>query len=205
MAVIRREDKEIIHHLSLLAALFGAIVGGFLVLHFHTQAHSRLESETTAVQTQRTLSRLADNLSAEEASLAQTALSQVKPEFNPTATDNQPQESIWIGLSQWSLWSICAGAAVFGSIAGYLSLWGAGWLGASLTYWLIRLLYRVIRSVAPNCAAAQRLIVPDTETNTRCAFQRNQDRLLPTLIKLFMLLFMALSVLAVVVWYLISL
>jgi hypothetical protein len=38
-----------------------------------------------------------------------------------------------------------------------------------------------------------------------CTFQRDQNRLLPTLVKLFMLLAMALSVLAIVVWNLTAL
>ncbi len=202
MSLIRREDKEIIHNLSLLGALFGAVVGGFLVLHFHQKALLQVDSESAVVQTQRSLVQLTSNLTSEEASVAQAAISQVNPDFQPEVPEDPSETSFWVTLSPWSVRGLCAGAAAVGGIAGYLSLWGAGWVGALLTYKLIRLVYRVIRTVAPNCAAGRRSAVPSGPV---CTFQRDQNRLLPTLIKLFMLLTMALSVLAVVVWYLISL
>ncbi|NLK41517.1 MAG: hypothetical protein GX298_05635 [Planctomycetes bacterium] len=202
MSVIRREDKEIIHNLSLLGALFGAVVGGFLVLYSHKQANHRIDSKAATAQTQQALVQLTSNLTTEEASVAQAALSQVNPDFQPDIPDVSSEKSFWVDLSPWSLRGLCAGAAMVGSVAGYVSLWGAGWLGAILTYKLIRLIYRVIRAVAPNCAAAQRLATP---SGTVCTYQRDQNRLLPTLVKLFMLLTMALSVLAVVIWHLISL
>lgn len=203
MTTIRREDKEIIHNLSLLGMLFGAIVGGFLTLHFHKQAHIRQDAWTDAEQTHSSLVRLSVNLTAEEASVAQAAIGQVQTTDPQSETEGTPaSKSIWIGLPQWGLWGICAGTALIGAGTGYLSLWGAGWLGSLLTYWLIRVTYRLIRKTAPECTAAQRSSAP---TGTVSTFQRDQNRLLPTLIKLFMLLAMVLSVLAIVVWYLTSL
>lgn len=202
MAVIRREDKEIIHNLSLLGMLFGAFVGGFLTLHFHRQAQFQDETTMAAVQTHTSLVRLSSNLSAEEVSVAKAAIGQVQAEAEPAPEAPQAQKKFWLGLPRWGLWGICAGAALAGAGTGYLSLWGAGWLGSILTYWLIRGTYRLIRKTAPECSAATR--VP-AATGSICTFQREQNRLLPTLIKLFMLLTMALSVLAVVVWYLTSL
>ena len=202
MATIRREDKEIIHNLSLLGMLFGAIVGGFLTLHFHKQAHLRQDAETVVAQTHSTLVRLTSNLTAQEVSVARAAIGQVQPDVRPDAKVVREEKSLWIGLPQWGLWGICAGAALIGGGAGYLSLWGAGWLGSALTYWLIRIIYRLIRKTAPDCPAARRNTTPVARA---CTFQRDQNRLLPTLIKLFMLLAMALSVLAVVVWNLTAL
>lgn len=201
MAIIRREDKEIIHHLSLLGAMFGAVVSGFLVLHFHARAHQQLDTEAVALRTRQSLIQLTSSLTDEEATVAQTAISQVQPDFQPDTTSLQNEESFWLRLPQWGLWGLCGGAALGGGVAGYLSLWVAGWVGAIATYWLIRLVYRVIRAVAPNCAAARR----PSGAAASGAFQRDQNRMLPTLIKLFMLLLMALSVLAVVVWNLIAL
>jgi hypothetical protein len=202
MATIRREDKEIIHNLSLLGMLFGAIIGGFLTLHFHKQAHLRRDAETVVAQTQSSLVRLTSNLTAQEVSVAQAAIGQVQPDVRPDAEEVREEKSLWIGLSEWSLWGICAGTALIGGGVGYLSLWGAGWLGSVLTYWLIRIIYHLIRKTSPDCPAARRNTSP---TATAKTFQRDQNRLLPTLIKLVMLLVMALSVLAVVVWNLTAL
>lgn len=199
MATIRREDKEIIHNLSLLGMLFGAFVGGFLTLHFDKQAHLRLNDEAIAAQTHSSLVRLSSNLTEKEASLAQAAIGQVETDVDPVSDEITSEKSFWVTLPQWGLWSICAGAALAGGSAGYLTLWGAGWLGSLLTYWIIRIIYGQIRTVAPTCAAAHR---PALQTRTDCTFQRDQNRFLPTLIKLFMLLTMALSALAVVVWQL---
>jgi len=200
MPTIRREDKEIIHNLSLLGMLFGAIVGGFLVLHSHRQAQTRYDAETAAVKTQSSLVRLSSNLTDEEVSVAQAAIGQVATDAEAAPDDGSPVEKpFWIDLSQWGLWGICGAAALAGGGAGYLSLWGTGWLGSLLTYWLIRFIYRLIRKIAPKCSAAQR---PSATAETVCPYQRDDGRLLPTLVKLFMLLAMALGVLAVVVWQL---
>ncbi len=203
MSTIRREDKEIIHNLSLLGMLFGALVGGFLVLHFNKQAHIRMNAETAALETHSSLVKLSSNLTAQEASVAQAAIGQVQPEFQTDQECPQSSEkSFLIGLPQWGLWGICGGAALTGAAIGYGALWGAGWLGSMLTYWVIRLVYRMIRTTAPECTAALR---PTTTTGNICTFQRDQNRVLPTLIKLFMLLTTVLGVLAIVVWYLTSL
>lgn len=202
MATIRREDKEIIHNLSLLGMLFGAIVGGFLTLHFHKQAHIRRDAETAAAQTHTSLVRLSSNLTAQEVSVTQAAIGQVQPDEHADREEADTEKSVWVDLSKWGLWGICAGTALIGGGVGYLSLWGAGWFGSVLTYWLIRVIYRLIRKTVPDCPAANRSV---TQAAAACTFQRDQNRLLPTLIKLFMLLVMALSVLAVVVWNLTAL
>lgn len=199
MATIRREDKEIVHNLSLLGMLFGVFVGGFLVLNWNKQAHLRLEAEAAAAQTHSSLVRLSGNLTDKEVSLAQVAMGQVDAEVLPEQTEEGPGENFWSALSEWKLWSICAGAAMAGGITGYLTFWGAGWLGALLTYWTIRAIYGQIRTIAPNCPAASRPTLTAGNTST---FQRDQNRILPTLIKLFMLLAIVLSVLAVIVWQL---
>lgn len=201
MPTIRREDKEIIHNLSLLGMLFGAIVGGFLVLHSHRQAQGRYDIETAAVQTHSSLERLSSNLTAAEISVAQAAMGQVVGTDAEAAPDgvNPVEKSFWIDLPQWGLWGICGAAALAGAGTGYLSLWGAGWFGSLLTYWLIRVIYRVIRKTAPDSIAAQR---PLSTAGMLESYQRDEGRLLPTLVKLFMLLAMALGVLAIVVWQL---
>lgn len=199
MVEIRREDREIIHNLSLLGMLFGAFVGGFLALHFHRQAHFQRDAAAAAAQTQNSLVRLSSNLSEEEVSVTQAAIGQVGTDVESVYDDNQTKKSFWIGLPQWGLWGLCAGAALAGAGTGYVSLWGTGWLGSVLTYWLIRIIYRLIRKTAPECRVAKS---PLASTGTNYLYQRDDTRLLPTLIKLFMLLTMALGVLAAVVWQL---
>jgi hypothetical protein len=181
--------------------LFGAFVGGFLMMHCHKQAHLRLDAETAAVQTHNSLLRLSSSLSAEEVLVANAAIGQVSPDIEAMADADIHEGNFWTNLPRWGFWGVCGGAILVGGGAGYLSLWGAGWLGSLLTYWTIRGVYRVIRKTAPDCRAAQLKTVP---AGASASFQREQNRLLPTLIKLVMLLLMALSVLAIVVWQLIG-
>ena len=70
MALIRQEDKEIIHNLALLGMLFGAVVGGFLVLNLNNRAYSCLEQKEDADYTESSLVRLSSNLNEKEASIA---------------------------------------------------------------------------------------------------------------------------------------
>ena len=202
MATIRREDKEIIQNLSLLGMLFGAVVGCFLILHFNKQAHLKLNDQAAAAQTHNSLVRLSSNLTEQEASLAEAAIGQVGAAIEPAPEELTLEKSFWTTLSPLGMWSVCASGALVGGGLGYLTLWGGSWLGSLLTYWMIRIIYSRIRTIAPACAAARRTI---PSNKNLCAFQRDQNRLLPTLIKLFMLLAITLSILAIVVWQLTAL
>jgi len=199
MATIRREDKEIIHNLSLLGMVFGAVVGCVLVLHFNKQAHLQLDDQAAAAQTHNSLVRLSSNLTEQEASLAEAAIGQVGAAIEPAPEELTLEKSFWITLSPWGMWGICAGGALVGGGLGYLTLWGGSWLGSLLTYWMIRIIYSRIRTIAPACAAARRTI---PSNKNLWAVQRDQNRLLPTRIKLFMLLAITLSIVAIVVWQL---
>jgi hypothetical protein len=202
MATIRREDKEIIQNLSLLGMLFGAVVGCFLILHFNKQAHLQLDDQAAAAQTHSSLVRLSSNLTEQEASLAEAAIGQVGAAIEPAPEAMTLEKSFWVTLSPWGMWSICAGGALVGGSFGYLTLWGGSWLGSLLTYWMIRIIYSRIRTIAPACAAARRTLPSEKNLSM---FQRDQNRLLPTLIKLFILLAITLSILALVVWQLTAL
>jgi len=199
MPIIRREDKEIIQNLALLGMLFGAFVGVFLTLHIDRQAKQRQIAQTAAVQTQTSLVRLSSSLATEEMQLAQAALDKVHDEETPAILSDTADVDFWLNLPRWKLWGICAGTGLVGGTAGFFTLWGAGWLGSVWTYWLIRRIYGVIRTAAPDCAAARRTVSPK---GADCPFQRDHNRLLPTLIKLCMLLLTVLGVLAIVVWHL---
>lgn len=199
MPIIRREDKEIIQNLALLGMLFGAVVGGFLILHIDRQAHQQLDEQATATQTQNSLVRLSSNLPADEMKLAQAALDKMQDDDALPTPSETGNTNFWVSLPRWKLWGICAAGGAAGGVTGFFSLWGAGWLGSVWTYWVIRKLYSLLRTVAPDCKAVQRRTSP---TGAECPFQRENNRLLPTLIKLFMLLLTVLGVLAVVVWHL---
>lgn len=199
MPIIRREDKEIIQNLALLGMLFGAFVGVFLTLHIDRKAKQRQLAQTTAVQTQSSLVRLNSSLPTEEMQLAQAALGKLQDEDTPDIESETIDSNFWLSLPRWKLWGICAGAGLAGGATGFFTLWGAGWLGSVWTYWLIRRIYGVIRTTAPDCAAARRAVSPK---GAECPFQRDNNRLLPTLIKLCMLLLTVLGVLAIAVWHL---
>lgn len=202
MPMIRREDKEIIQNLALLGMLFGVFLGVFLTLHIDRKARQRQDVQTTTAHTQSSLVRLSNSLPTEEIQLAQAALGEIQDEETTEIASQMTRSNFWAKLPHWKLWAICAGAGLVGGTAGFLTLWGAGWLGAVWTYWVIRKIYGVIRTAAPDCSAARR---NGNSRGADCPFQRDNNRLLPTLIKLCMLLMTVLGVLAIVMWHLTAL
>ena len=202
---IRREDKEFIQALSVLGAVFGAVLGVVLTMHFSDRAHETYNEQTEDTQTQAALAKLKTTVVNPNNPIAdENILDQVEKHFEETPTPKPAttKESFWVRLSRISLLGLCTGACVTGAIAGYSSLWVIGWVGSFIVLYTIRLLYLMIRVAAPNSAAARVTGNINKQVNCTGQFQRDDGRVLPVIVKLFFLLLVVLGILSAVVWHL---
>ena len=200
--LIRREDRELIHNLALLGALFGACVCVFLAVHLSREAHEQYKEHSEYRETNAALAKLSSTtISPEKPLVDEDILQRVQEHIQQKQpVEEKPHEkSFWVGLPQWGFWSICAGGCVVGAIAGFLGIWMTGWAGSVFVYGFIRVLYKVIRKVAPQSAAAK-LCQQSSHQTDHLAFERSRERIFPSLVKLSFLLLLALGVLAIVVW-----
>ena len=199
--LIRREDKELIHNLALLGAFFGACLCVFLTVHMSNKAHEQHKENNEYQETNAAIAKLSSSsASPEKPVVDENILQQVQEHIQQEQPDNEAaKKSFWIELPQWGFWGICAGGGLVGAIAGFSGIWVSGWTGSVILYGLIRLFYKIIRKIAPNSAAAKLTQRSSSQTDHQ-AFERSQERIFPTLVKLTFILLGALGALAIVMW-----
>lgn len=201
---IRREDKELIHNLAVLGALLGACLGVFAMVHLSGKAHEQSQKHNEYQQTHAALAKLSSPKGVPgELVVDQTIIKQMQDQIQqeePEAVETP--KSFWLGLPQWGFWGICGISGVGGAVAGFSTIWLTGWTGSAIIYYFIRLLYKVIRKVAPNSNVAKSF-APNQQIQTSgySTIQRDENRVLPTVVKLLFLLLLVLGVLGVVVWH----
>ena len=198
---IRREDKEFIQALSVLGAIFGACIGIIAVMHFSDRAHETYSEQTEYTQTQAALTKLKATVVNPNNPIAdENVLDQVEKHLEQTpAPAPEVKKSFWVDLSRVGYLGLCTGACAVGAIAGYGSLWLFGWTGSLIVLYTIRLLYLMIRAAAPNAVVVKKSGKPITQGGG--AYQRDDGRILPVLVKLFFLLLVILGILSAVVWH----
>jgi len=199
---IRREDKELIHNLAVLGALLGACLGVFLMVHFSNRAHEKEREYTEYRQAHAALAKLsAPEGIPGELVVDQAVIKQMQEQMRATDPEvvDHPQ-NLWLRLPRWGFWGICGAMGIIGAATGFSTIWLTGWVGSLFIYYFIRSLYKIIRKVAPNSAAA-RSVNSQFQTG-HSAIQRDEKRILPMVIKLVFLLMLVLTVLGAVVWHL---
>ncbi|HOK97078.1 MAG TPA: hypothetical protein PKW71_13245, partial [Anaerohalosphaeraceae bacterium] len=96
----------------------------------------------------------------------------------------------------------CGGSGAAGAVGGYAAIWLTGWVGSYAVYHFIRLLYKALRVAVPSRVSVKPLPVnKPTVTSGGIMYQRDDNRLLPTVVKLTFLLLFVLGVLAAIVGY----
>jgi hypothetical protein len=205
MIPIRREDKEFIQALCVLGAIFGACLGVILVMHFSDRAHETHTQQTEYTQTQAALVKLQTTVVNPSNPIAnENVLDQVQKQLKETpAPAPVVEKNFWVRISRVNYLGLCTGACIVGAVAGYSSLWLVGWVGTIIVLYTIRLLYLMIRVTVPNTSAAKRSMNAMGQNNPPAsAYQRDDGRILPVLVKLFFLLLVILGILSGVVWHL---
>lgn len=202
---IRREDKEFIHSLSILGAMLGTCIGGFMVMHLSDRAHTRYAEESEQQQTHAALLKLSTATVTPNNPIAnKDVLEQVQQQINTENRQAEPDKGFWLTLPRWKLWALAGGGGLAGAVTGFSAIRLTGLLGSLLIFHFLRLLYAAIRRYAPNSAAAQTLQTKTDESGSEI-YQRNDQRVLPMIVKLLFFLLLTLILLTVVVWYLTSL
>lgn len=201
---IRREDKELIHNLAVLGALLGACLGVYAVVHIANQAREENVLQSEYRQTHAALSKLSTpegipgELVVDQAIIKQMQ-DQIKTE-QPEAVNEK--ESFWLRLPRWGMWGICGVCGIAGAVTGFGTIWLTGWTGSLIIYYFIRVLYKLIRKVAPNSAAAKSFTAQQKPPEPgQMTIQRDDHRVLPMVVKLLFLLLLVLGVLGLVVWH----
>lgn len=204
---IRREDKEFIQSLSLLGALFGACIGVFAVIHLSDRARETHTEQTEYTQTQAALLKFKTTVVNPSNPISDdNILSQVQQHApQGPAPAAAPQQNFWLRIPRWGYIGLCGGGCVAGAIAGYSSIRLVGWVGSIFVFYLIRGMYKAIGKVAPNSPAVKNTSGSGNTQTYTGQYQRNEERILPTLVKLFFLLAFILAILAAVVWHLTAL
>ena len=204
MMSIRREDKELIHNLAVLGALLGACLAVFATAHLSNRAHEQNQRHTEYQQTHAALAKLSSPKGVPgELVVDQTIIKQMQEQIQleqPEAAADT-QQSLWLRIPRWGFIGICGVSCIAGAIAGFSSVWLTGWAGSVIVFYFIRLLYKSIRKVAPNSATAKSISANQAKESGVPTFQRDDNRILPVVVKLLFLLLLVLSVLGVVVWH----
>jgi hypothetical protein len=200
---IRREDKEFIQALSLFGALLGACIGVFLVVHVSNQAREQHFEQNEYEQNNAALLKLSSTVVDPGNPIAdENVLTQVQQQIDQTpAPKTVPEKSFLTGIPRWGYLGICGGSGILGALGGYYGTWITGWCGTIFICYLIRILYGIIRRTAPNYAVKINL-QPVSGQQGQLQVQREDGRMLPTMVKLFALLLFVLGTLAAVVWHL---
>ena len=201
---IRREDKELIHNLAVLGALLGACLAVFVTAHLSNRAHEQNQRHTEYQQTHAALAKLSSPKGVPgELVVDQTIIKQMQEQIQleqPEAAADV-QQSFWLRIPHWGFIGICGVSCIGGAIAGFSSIWLTGWIGSVIVYFFIRLLYKLVRKVAPNSATAMSISASQSKGVGVAAFQRDDNRILPMVVKLVFLLLLVLGVLGAVVWH----
>ncbi len=201
---IRREDKELIYNLGILGSLVGACLGVFLTVHLSNRAHEQHQKQSEIQQTNEAIVKLSSaTINPEMPALDQSLLKQVQEQMQQEQPDvpKNADQSFWLRIPRWGFLSLCGASGIAGVIAGFSTVWVTCWSGSVFTYYFIRLIYKAIRKVAPNSKIAQEPTPKKVTTVGSSVFQRNENRILPVVIKLIFLLILVLSVLGIVVWH----
>ena len=201
---IRREDKEFIQSLSLLGALLGACVGVFVIVQISNEAQKQHFEKNEYAETHAALLKLSSTAVNPNNPIAdKNVLNQVQQQIEqtPVPAEHHSEVSFWSRVPRWGYLGLCGGAGIMGAMGGYYSTWVIGCCGTIFVCYIIRLLYQVVRRVAPSYAATINL-QPVSKGGDAAVIQihREEGRMLPTLVKLLFLITFLLAILAAVVW-----
>ncbi|MBP8605397.1 MAG: hypothetical protein KBI46_06120 [Phycisphaerae bacterium] len=201
---IRHEDKEFIQSLSLFGALLGACLGAFAVVHLSDRARQDYARQSQTYQEQAALLKLNQTLfkSTVKPLVDEELIDRAEEHIAGPEPAAAPVKGFWLTIPRWGYWGLCGVSGAAGAVGGYAAVWLTGWTGSCVVYHFIRLLYKALRVAVPSRVSVKPLPVnKPTVTSGGIMYQRDDNRLLPTVVKLTFLLLFVLGVLAAIVGY----
>lgn len=197
---IRREDKEAVRCMAFVGAVLGACLGPVLILNQSRQAHEKLKQHQQFLDINASVLKIDNSpVTLDQLGLSTAAVGGVLTQLQQTESEIQElEQNFWVNLPQLTLIGMCVISSVCGVVAGYHVIWLLAWTGSLAVYKFIRAIYKLHWLLGGEKPAEQVEEDDSTETKSR----RNANRILPTVIKLVLLLIIAILTLAFVVYYL---
>jgi hypothetical protein len=194
--LIRREDEEFINSLKMFGAIVGAVLSVVFVLGVRNRAVERTTQQREHVQQNAPLLVMAGvEVTSEQRAKPNESVAEFVHNVNETRTElSQIERGFWSTLPQNRLIAICVAAGTAGLLGGYCSVWLLSYIATIATIKLIRSAYRVIWRFKPDFDGG----APSRQEDSG-RIERDDRRILPGVIKLMVMAFFGLCVLAVAV------
>lgn len=187
---IRVEDKQIVIYIAMLGAVLGAGGCALTILNLAKKSHNQLVEVRQQIQVCASVLIL-ENLGGSDPDPASKAiLEDQKRQIELHKVVLRDVESqFWNRLPEWGLMVLCIGGGLAGLLSGFAGFWLIGLFGSGLLYSFIRVLYRLMRWIAPRSCDR-----PEVIAALRAGQQvslRDGSRVLPTAIKISLLFLIA--------------
>lgn len=197
---IRREDKEAVRCMAFVGAVLGACLGPVLILNQSRQAHEKLKQHQQFLDINASVLKIDNSpVTLDQLGLSTAAVGGVLTQLQQTESEiQQLQQNFWVNLPQLTLIGMCVISSVCGVVAGYHVIWLIAWTSSLAVYKFIRAVYKLHWQLVGEKPTEQSQDKDCPGTNSR----RNANRIMPTVIKLFLLTMIAIFILAFVLYYL---
>ncbi|NLH17665.1 MAG: hypothetical protein GX455_13900 [Phycisphaerae bacterium] len=180
---IRVEDKQVVIYIAMLGAVLGA--GGCVLTLMNLAKKSHKQMDEVRQQMQVCASVLViENLGGSDPDPTSKAIidDQKRQIELHKVVLRDLEGQFWNRLPEWGLMAMCIGGGLAGLLSGFAVFWLIGLIGSGLLYSFIRLLYRIMRWIAPQSCDR-----PEVIAALRAGQQvslRDSTRVLPTAIKI---------------------
>ena len=198
---VRRKDEEFINSLRLLGAGVGAILAVLAVCNTYNRQNNKLSEQRAIVRQNAPLLALAGLQQAVEQdnSRADNIVGKFLEDINPAEAELARMENgFWTTLPLVAVTGLCAAAAVGGLVTGYCSVWMLSWMATIATIKFIRSTYKIIWRVKPQFDGGKQIQTDDDENPL---IKRDENRILPGVIKMCVMVLIGLIIFAIAVYY----
>ena len=198
---VRRKDEEFINSLRLLGAGVGAILAVLAVCNTYNRQNNKLAEQRALVRQNAPLLALAglQQVAEQDNCGADHIVGKFLEDINPAEAELARMENgFWTTLPLIALTGLCAAAAIGGLVTGYCSVWILSWIATLATFKFIRSTYKVIWRIKPQFDGGKP-ILPDYDEKPR--IKRDENRILPGVIKMCMMALIGLIIFAITVYY----
>lgn len=197
---IRREDKEAVRCMAFVGAVLGACLGPVLILNQSRLAHEKLKQHQQFLDINASVLEIDNSpVTLDQLGLSTAAVGGVLNQLQQTESEiQQLKQNFWVTLPQWTLIGMCVISCACGVVAGYHIIWVIAWTCSFVVYKFIRVIYKLHWQLGDKQGTQQCQEDDSTGTTSR----RNDNRIMPTVIKLFLLTMIAIFVLAFILYYL---
>jgi len=186
--------------MAFVGAVLGACLGPALILNQSRQPHEKLKQHQQFLDINASVLKIDNSpVTLDQLGLSTVAVGGVLNQLQQTESEiQQLQQNFWVNLPQLTLIGMCVISSACGVVAGYHVIWLIAWTSSMVLYKLIRAIYKLHWLLGDEKPTQQSRDKDYPGTNKR----RNANRILPTIIKLVLLIMIAILTLAFVVYYL---